>query len=74
MATLRIDAAHDIGNVAGAIWHFLNERGPTALSKMSQELEQPKEVLLQGVGWLAREGKIEYSAGKGKTRLLKLVD
>jgi hypothetical protein len=74
MTTVRIDAAHEIGNAAGAIWNFLNERGPTPLSKMVQELEQPKDIVLQGIGWLAREGKIEYAAGKGKTKLLKLTE
>lgn len=74
MMTVRLDAAHEIGQAAGAVWQFLNERGPTPLSKLVQELEQPKDVLLQGIGWLAREGKIEYSAGKGKSKLLKLTD
>lgn len=74
MTTVRIDASHDIGHAAGAIWNFLHQRGPTPLSAMVKELEQPKDVLLQGIGWLAREGKIEYAAGKGKTKLLRLTE
>jgi hypothetical protein len=74
MTPARIDAAHEIGSAAGAIWTFLHERGPTPVSKIVDELDQSKDVLLQGIGWLAREGKIEFAPGKGKARLLRLVD
>lgn len=28
MTTVRIDNAHQIGEAAGAIWHYLNVNGP----------------------------------------------
>lgn len=73
MAALRIDTAHDIGSAAGKVWHFLNDNGPATLAKLAKELKEPRETVLQGIGWLAREGKIEYQNGKGKTKKLSLT-
>jgi hypothetical protein len=72
MATLRIDTAHDIGSAAGKVWHFLNENGPASLAKITKDLDEPRDVVLQGIGWLAREGKVSYIDGKGKTKLVGL--
>ena len=73
MAKAQFDAAQEIGSAAGEIWHFLNDNGPATVSKIVKELDQPKDTILQGIGWLAREGKVDYELGKGKSRLLKLV-
>lgn len=72
MDTLRIDTAHDIGMAAGKVWHFLNDQGPSTLAKIAKDLGEPRDVVLQGIGWLAREGKISYSDGKGRTKLIGL--
>jgi hypothetical protein len=50
-----------IGEVAGEIWHALAEHGgqsPTALKKL---IDAPAELVLAAVGWLAREGKLEFA-------------
>lgn len=73
MPPVRIDSAHQIGETAGAIWHFLNAHGPVPISKLVKELDQPKETVLQGLGWLAREGKIEYRPGKGNAKIVGLT-
>ncbi|MFV0446272.1 MAG: winged helix-turn-helix domain-containing protein [Planctomycetaceae bacterium] len=74
MTTVRIDAAQEIGSCAGDIWQYLNQHGPAAIAKLVKDLEQPRETILQGIGWLAREGKIEFIPGRGKARLVQLVD
>ena len=48
----------EIGIVAGEIWHFLDEHGPTTLQALTQGLDRPREWVLMSVGWLAREGHI----------------
>jgi hypothetical protein len=48
----------EIGDAAGMIWQYLNENGQTTLSKLRQGMKVSDQLLLMGVGWLAREGKI----------------
>ncbi len=50
-----------IGENAGRVWHQLNENGPTSLSKLIKQIDAPRDVVMQAIGWLAREGKIEIS-------------
>lgn len=50
----------NIGSVAGIIWHYLDENGPVTLSKLAKDIDAPRDTVMQGVGWLAREGKIRF--------------
>jgi hypothetical protein len=50
----------NIGAAAGLIWHYLEGNGPVTLSKLTKELDAPRDQVMQGVGWLAREGKIRF--------------
>jgi len=52
-----------VGRVAGQVWQFLNANGPVTLSKLAREIEAPRDLVMQGVGWLAREGKIAFHEG-----------
>lgn len=47
-----------IGIVAGEIWHLLDNKGPTLLSVIIKDLDQPSDVILMSIGWLAREGHV----------------
>lgn len=47
-----------IGIVAGEIWHYLDENGPSQLSEMASKIDKPKDVILMSLGWLAREGHV----------------
>lgn len=47
-----------IGIVAGEIWHYLDENGPSQLSEMTSKIDKPKDVILMSLGWLAREGHV----------------
>jgi Winged helix-turn-helix domain (DUF2582) len=52
-----------IGIVAGLVWHYLDAHGAVTLSKLAREIEAPRDLVMQGVGWLAREGKIAFHEG-----------
>jgi hypothetical protein len=48
----------EIGIVAGEIWHFLDQYGEVALSKMVSGIDKPRDTILMSLGWLAREGHV----------------
>ncbi len=64
--------ADGIGTVAGDVWSFLQETGLVTLSKLAREIDAPRDLVMQGVGWLAREGKIEFQEGP-RSKLVSLV-
>ena len=47
-----------IGQTAGLVWHALNERGPQSLAKLTKSIDAPRDLVMQAVGWLAREDKV----------------
>ncbi len=62
----------NIGEVAGQIWHTLDERGPISLTKLVKTIDAPRDLVMQGLGWLAREDKLEIEETKrGKTISLR---
>jgi hypothetical protein len=48
----------EIGGAAGIIWQFLDQHGETALNKLKHGTKLSDQMLLMGLGWLAREGKL----------------
>jgi hypothetical protein len=48
-----------IGDTAGEVWHALNDNGPLSLAKLFERVGGNRDVVMQAVGWLAREGKID---------------
>jgi hypothetical protein len=62
-----------IGVVAGLVWEYLNESEPVTLSKLSREIEAPRDLVMQAVGWLGREGKITFHKGS-RSKLISLVE
>ena len=61
-----------IGQTAGQIWNYLNENGETTVAKMKKELDLKGNFAELGLGWLAREGKVEMSK-KGTATNVRLV-
>ncbi|HLA84443.1 MAG TPA: winged helix-turn-helix domain-containing protein [Thermoguttaceae bacterium] len=49
----------EIGETAGLIWHTLDQSGPMSLAKLVKKLGKARDLIMQALGWLAREGKIE---------------
>ncbi len=62
-----------IGEAAGSVWHHLNQNGPTSLTKLVKELGLHRDVVMQALGWLAREDKLSIE-DEGRTRVVRLRD
>lgn len=57
----------NIGSVAGAIWHYLEDNDEATVTKLTREIGENERIVLMGVGWLAREGKIDFEKRKQGT-------
>ncbi len=62
-----------IGEAAGDVWQLLHAQGPLTYAKLAKQLNAPRDVAMQAVGWLAREGKIRIRES-GRTRIVALHD
>ncbi len=60
-----------IGETAGEVWRLLESDGPLALTKLVKEIDAPRDVIMQAVGWLAREDKV-WIEEEGRARVLHL--
>lgn len=50
-----------MGTVAGEIWHLLKERGELSISGVVSEINASQSTAYMGLGWLAREDKLEFA-------------
>ena len=57
----------NIGRVAGAIWHYLEQNNEATVTKLTRELGETERTTLMGIGWLAREGKLDFEIRKQGT-------
>ena len=57
----------DIGSVAGAVWHHLEENNEATVTKLTRELGETERIILMAIGWLAREGKLDFEKRKQGT-------
>jgi predicted transcriptional regulator len=64
---------HSIGEAAGVLWKTLKTKGPMPVARVVKEANISSDLVMEGIGWLAREGKIDLvdDAAK-KMKLLKL--
>jgi hypothetical protein len=53
-----------IGQTAGLVWHALDKHGPQSITKLARSIDAPRDVVMQAVGWLAREEKIDIKETK----------
>ena len=60
-----------IGAAAGLVWQYLDQNGAVTLSKLAKELDAPRDQVMQGIGWLAREGKIRFD-GTPRSKVITL--
>ncbi len=58
-----------IGQSAGQIWEYLNSKGETTLTKMKKDLDLKGNFAELGLGWLAREGKVEICKSGASTKV-----
>ncbi|MEX2187611.1 MAG: winged helix-turn-helix domain-containing protein [Pirellulales bacterium] len=77
MATVTENSAstmgvEQIGEAAGLVWKTLSQHGRLSFTKLCKEVDAPRDMVLQGIGWLAREDKIEIEElARGKTISLR---
>ncbi len=60
-----------IGDAAGEVWRYLNSHSSVTLSKLARDIDAPRDLVMQGVGWLAREEKIVFEKGS-RSKLISL--
>jgi hypothetical protein len=60
-----------VGEKAGLVWKILNESGPLSMAKVVKAVGGPRDVVMQALGWLAREDKI-WIEEDGRTRVVSL--
>jgi len=53
-----VSCLEQIGQTAGLVWQTLNEQGPQSLAKLVKSIDAPRDLVIQAVGWLAREDKV----------------
>ncbi len=58
MATDTMNSISQIGETAGQVWHLLDVRGSLSIAKLVKEIDAPRDTIMQALGWLAREDKI----------------
>jgi len=51
-------AVEQIGATAGDVWKVLDESGPATVTSLVKQVSAPRDVVMQSLGWLAREEKI----------------
>jgi hypothetical protein len=63
---------HSIGETAGRVWEFLKEHGEANLNQIKKNVKEDPNLVLQAIGWLAREGKLQIGKrGRFVTYALK---
>lgn len=65
MATVTEESCLErIGQTAGEIWRLLDERGPLSMARIVAEMNCPRDQVMQAIGWLAREDKLNFAEGQ----------
>jgi len=54
-----IPAIDQIGETAGLVWQCLDLEESISMTQLIKSIDAPRDVVMQAVGWLAREEKIE---------------
>ena len=61
----------DMGKTAGEVWTLLQKEGPLSLAKVVKGVNLQRDLVMQSLGWLAREGKITIRE-EGRVRRVSL--
>ena len=72
MTTASHEEVATIGDVAGSVWNYLDQHGQVSMSQLVKELNVPRDTVMQGVGWLAREGKVSITK-ESRSRKISLT-
>lgn len=55
-----------IGDLAGKVWSTLGQNGEVNIATLPKLLGEKGDAVYQALGWLAHEGKINYSRKSNK--------
>lgn len=66
-----VSCVAQIGEMAGVVWRTLNANGAMSLTKLVKSVGQPRDMVMQAVGWLAREDKV-WIEDQGRSRIISL--
>lgn len=66
-----VSCVMQIGETAGLVWKALSQNGPLSLAKLIKKVGEPRDLVMQAIGWLAREDKILIEDQK-RTRIISL--
>lgn len=61
----------NIGTNAGVLWQFLQQNGPSTMTKLAEACRLDSKTLQRAIGWLAREDKIDF-VSRGRSELIAL--
>jgi hypothetical protein len=74
MTAEQTSCVQQIGETAGEVWHVLAEVGaPVSLAQLAKRIDQPRDTVMQAIGWLAREDKVRIEEN-GRTRYISLCE
>jgi hypothetical protein len=59
-----LDIIPVVGETAGRIWQLLDKEGPQTLAQIKKKLNGSGELVSLGLGWLAREDKVDIQQEK----------
>ncbi|HEX3656177.1 MAG TPA: winged helix-turn-helix domain-containing protein [Pirellulales bacterium] len=60
-----------IGEIAGAVWRVLSDQGPLTTAKLIKAVDAPRDLVMQAIGWLAREDKIVIDESRNRVVSLR---
>jgi len=60
-----------VGETAGVVWRALSANGPMSVAKLVKTAGEPRDTVMQALGWLAREDKIDIQE-QGRARIVSL--
>ncbi len=61
-----------IGKLAGKVYHYLEQADEPSVSKVTREVEGSGTKIYMAIGWLAKEGKLEFiENGRGTSVRLR---
>jgi hypothetical protein len=64
-----MDINSQVGETAGKAWQALSSAGPLTMAQLKKRVDGSGELLSFGLGWLAREDKIEIVPEKKSFRV-----
>jgi len=66
-----VSLVEHIGETAGVVWKTLDTKGAMSLAKLVKAVGEPRDNVMQALGWLAREDKIKIE-DEGRSRIVSL--